>query len=131
MAANEDDASEPGSAMRSAMLTAGVVGLDDVASETVSLVLEILGWSVAAAASIKALPDQPYRLVFIDELIFRQSLLHLTPVYVKWGNVVLVGPPSITTIVSIKDSKILRADLPLDVAHLESIVSNVIQSSIW
>lgn len=122
MAANEDDAAGPVSAKRYVVPMAGVVGLDGAATETVTLLLEVLGWSVAAADTIHDLPDRHFQLVFIDEHLFRVSPSGSEPKFGNWENTVLVGPPSPTAFIGTKDAKIFRAYLPLDIAHIESII---------
>jgi hypothetical protein len=124
MAANDDDAAEPLSAMQPPLPTAGVVGLADVETETVTLLLELLGWSIVTAPTIEALPDSPHRLVFIDESLFMSSPMGSEPKFADWENIVVVGPPSSSTFIGTKSARIYRADLPLDIAHLETLVTN-------
>lgn len=122
MAANEDDAAEPASANVPDLPTAGVVGLDAVATETVTLLLEVLGWSVATANAIHELPDSHFQLVFIDERLFMASPTGSEPKFGSWGNTVLVGAPSPPAFIGTKDAKIFRAFLPLDIAYIETII---------
>lgn len=125
MAANDDDVAEPASARQQAVSLAGIVGLDVVATETVTLLLELLGWSVAAASVVHDLPDRPFRLVLIDAQLFIARSTGSEPMFGNWSNIVLVGPPTRVNFISTTDARIFRADLPLDVAHLEEIIATV------
>lgn len=124
MAANDDYAAGPVSALQMPLPMAAAVGLDDVAAEIIALLLELLGWSVATAATIEALPDQPYRLVFIDEYLFTTSPIGSEPKFANWPNIALVSPSSTTTFIGTRGAKIYHACLPLDVAELETIIAN-------
>lgn len=123
MAANDDYAAEPVSARRVTAPMAGVVGLDAAATETVTLFLEILGWSVATASANQDLPNKLYRLVFIDEQIFIANRAGLEGRFGKWGSIVVVGATSRATFIGTENAKIFRTDLPLDVAQLEIIAA--------
>jgi hypothetical protein len=122
VAANEDDAAEPVSAKGTAAPKAGVVGLDAVATETVTLLLEVLGWSVTTANALHDLPARHFKLVFIDERLFMANPPGSETKFGTWENTVLVGPPSPTAFIGTKDAKIFRAYLPLDISHIETII---------
>jgi hypothetical protein len=124
VAANDYDGAEPVSETGPAAHTAAVVGLDAVATETLTLLLEILGWSVVAAQAIEGLPTLPQRLVFIDESLFLQSSTGSAPEFASSGTIVLVGTHASITFIGIKDATIHRIFLPLDIAQLESIIAS-------
>lgn len=123
MATNDNDGGEPVLAGRNAVRTSALIGLDPVATETVTLLLEIFGWSVTITSSLQSVPTGPYRLVFVDELLFTSNPTGSESRFSEWLNIVLVGPPSSSTFIGTTDAKIFRVDLPLDVAVLEAIVT--------
>lgn len=124
MAANDDDANRPRSAMEPAVLTAAIVGLDADAAETLTLLLDILGWTVVTEQVVEALPDIPSKLVFIDEALFLDSSARSAPKIANCRTTVLVGSESSIAFIDTNDAKVYRAALPLDIAQLESIIAN-------
>ena len=123
MANNDNDGGEPVRAGHDAVRSSALIGLDPVATETVTLLLEILGWSVTMASSLESVPKGPYRLVFVDDLLFASNPKGYKSRFSEWLNVVLIGPPSPSTFICTTDARIFRADLPLDVAILEAILT--------
>lgn len=109
-----DDSKDPTAAL--------LTGLDETASETIRLLLEILGWTTRACESVEDLMGQPSRIAFLDDIQFHLDASKILQCENVPPAIVVVGDwPALPDIGNCR-VKIYTLPVPIDIIKLENII---------
>ncbi len=102
---------------------ASLIGLDETVSETIRLFLEILGWATQAYKAIDDLPEEAFRIAFVDDHQFQTHAPEILNRKIAPPAIVVIGNSPILPDYGRANAKLYLLTLPLDIVKLENIVS--------
>lgn len=102
---------------------ASLIGLDETASETIRLFLEILGWETQAHKTIDDLPEAAIRIAFVNDHQFHKGAPKILSREIIPAAIVVIGDSPTPPDYAHSNAKLYSLAVPLDIIKLENIVS--------